>query len=79
MEDHKSKFDNFTCDSYNKQYLSEGPLYQLLYTVLEKCLDDTNSMLEVGSGPNAPATYFMNKISKKKIDYTLCEPSKSAK
>ena len=75
----KSKFDNFTFKSYSNQYLCNGPLYDLLYSLLEKLEPSIHSITEVGCGPNAPASRFLNHYSKHPINYTFLEPSKASK
>ncbi|KAK8834821.1 hypothetical protein M9Y10_018126 [Tritrichomonas musculus] len=75
----KSKFDNFTFKSYSDQYLCKGPLYDLLYNLLEKLEPTIQTITEVGCGPNAPASRFLNQTSKHAINYTFLEPSKASK
>lgn len=75
----KSKFDDFTFKSYSDQYLCNGPLYDLLYSLLEKLEPQIHTITEVGCGPNAPASRFLNKTSKRPINYIFIEPSKASK
>lgn len=50
-----------------------GPLYDLLYSLLEKLEPSIRSITEVGCGPNAPSSRFLNHFSKHPISYTFLD------
>lgn len=75
----KLKFDNFTFKSYSDKYLCKGPLYDLLYSLLEQLEPTIHSITEVGCGPNAPASRFLNRTAHHPISYIFLEPSKASK
>ena len=50
-----------------------------LYNLSEKLEPSINTITEVGCGPNAPASRFLNHFSKHPISYTFLEPSKASK
>lgn len=74
----KTRFDGFTFKSYSDKYLCNGPLYDMLYSILEKLEPTTHRLIEVGSGPNAPASRFLAKTATHPINYCLIEPSKAS-